>query len=258
MIGIYKITNKVNQKVYIGQSCDIHRRWLEHIRAGQPDKYAGKGERDTNTPIHKAMQKYGIDNFKLEILQECKREELNHLEKSFILEYKKQRIELYNLSEGGQDAIGAKGELHSQAKLTQKEVDQIKDLLKNSDKTYNEILQLFPSIKSKSMISLINQGHNWKDDKETYPLRKTYFGTKGEKNKNSLFTNEEVMKIREEYVDPKTTSRTLAEKYGVSINTMRSILQGKSYKFLPYYQKSIKKWIEPCIDYSQSLKQAGK
>jgi len=28
--GIYKITNKVNGKVYIGQSVDIERRWKEH------------------------------------------------------------------------------------------------------------------------------------------------------------------------------------------------------------------------------------
>ena len=30
MIGIYKITNNVNKKVYIGQSIDIKRRWREH------------------------------------------------------------------------------------------------------------------------------------------------------------------------------------------------------------------------------------
>ena len=30
MIGIYKITNKINQKVYIGQSNNIEARWKDH------------------------------------------------------------------------------------------------------------------------------------------------------------------------------------------------------------------------------------
>ena len=31
MIGIYKIQNKLNGKIYVGQSVDIERRWKEHI-----------------------------------------------------------------------------------------------------------------------------------------------------------------------------------------------------------------------------------
>lgn len=254
MIGIYKITNTVNNKIYIGQSCDIHRRWLEHLRSGQPEKYAIKSERDINTPLHKGMQKYGVEKFELELVKECSREELNELEKYYIDFYKKEGYTLYNLSEGGQDTVGAKGEYHSQAKLTQEQVNTIKYLLKETDKSYNEILELFPNITSKSIISLINQGKNWVDKNETYPLRKTYFGTKGEKNKKSLFTDAQVIEMRKEYVKPSNSVTKLAQKYGVAVSTMGAILQGKSYKYLPYYKKSLKKWIEPCIDYPQSLK----
>lgn len=63
MIGIYKITNKVNNKIYIGQSNNIDRRWHEHIRASQPDKYSNSNLRNANTPIHRAMQ-----NMELKIL----------------------------------------------------------------------------------------------------------------------------------------------------------------------------------------------
>ena len=69
--GIYLIRNKVNNKVYIGQSIDIKRRIKEHIRSAQPEKYNKKSERDSNTPIHRAMQKYGIDNFEIQILEKC-------------------------------------------------------------------------------------------------------------------------------------------------------------------------------------------
>ena len=37
--GIYLIRNDVNNKVYIGQSNCIIRRWKEHLRSGQPEKY---------------------------------------------------------------------------------------------------------------------------------------------------------------------------------------------------------------------------
>lgn len=55
MIGIYKIINNVNNKIYVGQSIDINRRFKEHIRTSKLNK-------DT-MPIHKAIYKYGIDNF---------------------------------------------------------------------------------------------------------------------------------------------------------------------------------------------------
>ena len=81
MVGIYLITNKVNNKKYIGQSINIERRYKEHLRSGQPEKYAHKGKRDINTPIHKAMQKYGITNFSITILEECLPKELDEKEK---------------------------------------------------------------------------------------------------------------------------------------------------------------------------------
>lgn len=56
--GIYQITNNINSKIYIGQSIDIERRWNQH-------KY-GKG----SMILKNAIYKYGIDNFKFEILEE--------------------------------------------------------------------------------------------------------------------------------------------------------------------------------------------
>jgi predicted GIY-YIG superfamily endonuclease len=56
--GIYQIRNKINGKIYIGQSIDIERRWNQH-------KY-GKG----SIILRNAIKKYGINNFKFEILVE--------------------------------------------------------------------------------------------------------------------------------------------------------------------------------------------
>ena len=67
MMGIYKITNKINGKIYIGQSNDIERRFKEHMT---------KGERSRILLDH-AIKKYGPDNFSYEVIEECTEEELN-------------------------------------------------------------------------------------------------------------------------------------------------------------------------------------
>lgn len=57
--GIYKIVNKINNKIYIGQSEDIDRRWKQHMY--------GKG----NKHLRSSFLKYGLLNFEFSILEEC-------------------------------------------------------------------------------------------------------------------------------------------------------------------------------------------
>lgn len=90
--GIYKITNKINGKVYIGQSYDILERWERHKRT-----------RD-QCAIHKALQKYGIDNFMFEILEECPKDELDEREKYWI-KYYNSYFTGYNMTLGGSRVI---------------------------------------------------------------------------------------------------------------------------------------------------------
>lgn len=70
MIGIYKITNIINQHSYIGQSIHIEKRWNEH-------KLKYNWERESKKPLYLAFQKYGLENFTFEILEECKKQDLN-------------------------------------------------------------------------------------------------------------------------------------------------------------------------------------
>ena len=255
MTGIYYIKNKVNEKGYVGQSIDIDRRYKEHLRAGQPNKYLQKSERDSNTPIHLAMQKYGVENFELILLEECLKEELNAKEKEWIKKLQTNTKEKgYNVSEGGQDSFGLKGENHSQAKLTEEQVKEIKNLLKNTSLSLEEIRLRFPIIKSKSMISLINTGKNWFDEKDEYPLRKTFKNNSlGSSNPRAKFTEEQVMEIRKLYSENVPTKDIIAKYNHIATdNAIKAILYNRSYKHLPNWNKKLNKWIEPCIDYSQS------
>ena len=72
MIGIYKYTNQINGKVYIGQSIDIRQRQYAHKSSAYNEK-----ANDFNAQFHQAIRKYGIENFDFEILEEIAPEEYN-------------------------------------------------------------------------------------------------------------------------------------------------------------------------------------
>ena len=72
--GIYKITNLVNGKVYIGASRRIERRWVDH-------------KRRANSPIHSDLEALGEENFKFEVLLECPETMLAQWERDMICLY---------------------------------------------------------------------------------------------------------------------------------------------------------------------------
>ena len=79
--GIYKITNLKNKQCYIGQSVNIQERIKQHCKCG-----LGIDAPSTNK-LYSSMQKDGIWNFTFELLEECKKEELNEKEKLWISIY---------------------------------------------------------------------------------------------------------------------------------------------------------------------------
>lgn len=93
---IYKITNQLNQKVYIGQTVNLHRRWQAH-------KNYAKNPETTGQYIHRAMAKYGADSFTIEIVDFglCV-SQANCLERYYIQLYDSRNRECgYNISMGG-------------------------------------------------------------------------------------------------------------------------------------------------------------
>ena len=63
MYQIYKITNKINNMVYIGSSIDVERRWRQHKEASINEK-----DHHYNYPLMKGFREFGIDNFQFEII----------------------------------------------------------------------------------------------------------------------------------------------------------------------------------------------
>jgi group I intron endonuclease len=79
MVGIYRITNKVNNKFYIGQSIDVAYRIKQHTyEAYDPQNLA------YDSPLHQDIRKYGWENFNAEVLLECDKGELSQKEQELI------------------------------------------------------------------------------------------------------------------------------------------------------------------------------
>lgn len=88
MIGIYKITNEISGKTYIGQSINISRRLNQHKR------HIGKN------PMYEDMEKYGLENFSFEVIEECSIDELDDKEIYWIKQYNSFENG-YNMTLGG-------------------------------------------------------------------------------------------------------------------------------------------------------------
>lgn len=97
MIGIYKITNLENGKIYIGQSVDIEERWKQHKW-----KAFNSNELAYNSAIHAAFRKYGLDKFVCEVIEECSIEQLDEKERYWISTLNSITPNGYNILEGGQ------------------------------------------------------------------------------------------------------------------------------------------------------------
>ena len=95
---IYKITNKINGKSYIGQTIqNVKERFYQHCATKCSQAIL-------NMVIHKAINKYGKSNFTIEVIEEVESTNLNDRERYWIKYYDSYNNG-YNSTEGGQDGI---------------------------------------------------------------------------------------------------------------------------------------------------------
>lgn len=190
MIGIYKITNIVNLKSYIGQSIHIEKRMQEH-------KSIYNWNREKNKILYIAFQKYGLNNFKFEILEECDRKELSEREKFYIEKYNTYK-KGYNETIGGETN---EGENHPGHKLTENDVIDIRTRYKNLERKRDVYLDYAERI-GESGFSKIWNGETWKtimievytDDNKNFHANNT--SNAGSKNGRSRLSEQDVKDIR--------------------------------------------------------------
>lgn len=159
MTGIYKITNNINGKIYIGQASHIASRWSEHLY-----RPFNKNDKTYDSHLYRAIRKYGIENFSFSIVEQCKQDQLDEKEVFWVDFYQSNNKALgYNLTAGGN------GSRSRGIFLDADIANEIKHLLMNTNTKQWDIANQF-NVKQ-AVVSYINHGRLWHDDNLSYPLR---------------------------------------------------------------------------------------
>lgn len=120
----YLVYNRINGKCYVGQTVKtLKERWYLHCKSA-------KGK--SRLPIHNAIRKYGPEAFMIGWLSHARdREELNAIEKHFIVRYNSQVPNGYNRTEGGAGFNGQHTEA-SRRKMKQSHLGKKRTLTERS------------------------------------------------------------------------------------------------------------------------------
>lgn len=142
---IYLTTNLINNKKYIGQ----HKGELN-------DNYLGSG-----IAFLEALEKYGKENFKKEILEICNPEELNEKEKYWIAYYNAYEDDnYYNLTRGGQEGDG----WEAAHKWFKENSEKAQEIYHNNMNKLQKWLKEHPEIKQQNINKMIEGSKKWKQE----------------------------------------------------------------------------------------------
>ena len=174
MIAVYKISNKIDGKVYIGQSWNVEKRW-ENEKCGY-----------INEIFNRAFKKHGKENFEFSIIEEFNfennsenQEILNDLEIKYIKEYNSTNRNFgYNIKEGGHRGrhseeskrkiseankgkkhwLGKKHSEETKNKIRQKNIGR-----KMSEEAKEKIRRRVISQETREKMSISSKGRKWTD-----------------------------------------------------------------------------------------------
>lgn len=239
---VYKITNKINGKIYIGKSKNIAIRFAKHIKIAETFL-----ESDNHfQAIHGAIKKYGKENFILDTIEVCDENNINEKEIYWISFLKTQdKIYGYNLTSGGDGATNRSEESINKWR--------IKMLGKKHSREHNRKISesnkgkiISQSVREK--ISKANLGENNGMFNKTHStktkekmikshgsrkFRKPLSEEHKEKNRIAASKQDHSFRIPQEtkeqiismYDSGNYTKRQLAEKYNIKYNSVVKILR---------------------------------
>lgn len=168
MSYIYKITNTITQKSYIGYtSRSIERRFYEH-------KWEALNRENSNNTscLYAAMRKYGTDSFFIEKIFEFKETDYDwqELEKYYIQEYNTIAPNGYNLLIGGNKPPIHFGDSNQKTKISDEKLTELYQDLKNTELSYKDLSNKYQI--SISQLYAINNGSSRFHENIEYPIRK--------------------------------------------------------------------------------------
>ena len=210
MKAIYKITNTITNKIYIGQSNNPMERWRQHkLRANAG---ADKGK----SAIHDAMRAYGNENFTFEIIGWF--EDYNEKERYYIQYYNTLLPNGYNIEPGGEEPPHKYGEEHHNSVYSQELVDKIIDDLLSKKYTQKEIEQKYGV--NQALITSINRGITHRRKGLEYPIIKT---SKYHCNDNDFDAIVYLLK------NSTCTCAEIAQYFGFNTSAIKAINSGRNH-----------------------------
>jgi group I intron endonuclease len=197
MKSIYKITNNINGKFYIGQSSNPAYRFNQHMLKHSSSK-----------SISQDVDKYGRGNFTLEIIEE-NIDNFQEREKYWINYYNDNKHELYNKTKGGEEPPTFMGEDSPTCKYSDTQLFKVIDLVQNTYYTFTKIAQITQT--SSDFVRKVNAGRRAKPLGLSFPIRKENHFDKIAKL------------IITDLKNPSLSQREIAKKYGVARSTVTMI-----------------------------------
>jgi len=222
--GIYKITNLVNGKVYIGQSVNLYKRFSHHMQDLRNKRHANKH-------LQSAWNRYGEHNFNFEIIEICNEKILDMREQYWIKYFKSTNRKFgYNLEDGG----------NKNKHLT----EEVKKKIGESNKGHKmpeEVKQKLRechlgkplSLEVRKKLSMANKGKH-RTEKQKEMLRKFHKGKPlSEETKQKLseshkiLNKKQVIEIRAKFAVGNYKQRQLAVEYNCCNATINNIVHYK-------------------------------
>lgn len=249
MYYIYVIQNKLDLKVYVGQTVNPKKRWCDHkwLSKNKPEQY-----------IHRAMVKYGIGNFIFQVIDQTDDGyKIDELETGWINWFKSKSKEYgYNISPSGSSAWNRGLPMEQQPMYGKHHSEESKQKISKSNlgkviphtkewrlKMSNILKGHFTSEETKLKISYKHKGKIVSDEtklkmsmvkmgkpmpKETKD--KLSVSHKSEDSSKAKLTWEDVNQIRYKFLKENISIKDLTKEYDVSRWTIYNILKEKTWK----------------------------
>ena len=213
---IYKISNTINSRIYIGSAINFMNRKAKHIRQLRANKHC-------NDKLQRFVNKYGIDKISFEVVEYC--------EKQILIEREQFYINKFDCVKKGFNILITAGSWlnHKHSKYTKKRMSEIKKGVqtkgmlgkKHSDKTKELIAE---KAKGRKQSSQTIQKRISKNTGKKRPLSAIYITRK----KREILNREQVLEIRE-LLKQGIKQTEIAHKYGVCQGVISRVNIGKAY-----------------------------
>jgi group I intron endonuclease len=242
---IYKITNTITGKFYIGQTRS-HRlnrgkyRPFGHLgRFSDHISEANSNKKNQSRYLNSSILKYGVDNFKCELLQTCEVEDLDAHEIYYITRYNSKFPNGYNLTNGGQTRGSLKGEKITldESEVVTPEV-KIKVPQKRSDYTKNLISERLKASKNAP----------GEQNKSMLRAQKQHLSKKFEKFRNVSVCDKDI----EQYISIIRNHRLNYDFVRVTIDKIRTTFVGK-FETIEQTKERAREFIKELIEWRNSL-----